>query len=109
MAMIESPIFNYPDYRDFLSDRFHAIKIEKKIFSHAYATQKLDVSSSYFKNLFRKIRHISLDMLGEIAELFELSKVEEEYLLHALILQTCKGRKICALSKYRMEKLKSGS
>lgn len=82
----ETPsILNYSDYRDFLAARFRYLKTIKKNFSHAIAARKTDVAQSYYKNIFRKDRHLGLESLGKVAKVLELNVTEEMYILFKLV------------------------
>ncbi|WP_374078709.1 hypothetical protein [Bdellovibrio bacteriovorus] len=82
----ENPsIVDYSDYRDFLAARFRYLKTVKKNFSYAIAARKTNVAPSYYKNLFRKDRHLGLENLGRVSKTLELNGTEQAYLLFRLI------------------------
>ncbi|MEK2644429.1 hypothetical protein [Bdellovibrio sp. BCCA] len=95
----ETPsILNYSDYRDFLAARFRYLKAVKKNFSYAIAARKTNVAQSYYKNLFRKDRHLGLENLGRVSKTLELNITEEFYLLFKLIsllVQDTRSFEIC--------------
>lgn len=91
-------ILEYDDYRDFLAARFRYLKSIKKNFSYAIAARKTNVAQSYYKNLFRKDRHLGLENLGRVSKTLELSITEEFYLLFklvSLLVQDTQGFEIC--------------
>ncbi|WP_374078696.1 helix-turn-helix domain-containing protein [Bdellovibrio bacteriovorus] len=74
------------------------MKSIKKNFSYAIAARKTDVAQSYYKNLFRKDRHLSLENLGKVSKTLELNITEEFYLLFklvSLLVQDAQGFEIC--------------
>lgn len=95
MPTNENPsILDYTDYRDFLSAKFRYLKKVKKNFSYAIAARKTNVAQSYYKNLFRKDRHVGLENLGRVCRTFELTVTEEIYLLFNLVSQVAQDPKI---------------
>ncbi len=84
-ASAQPNILDFDDYRDFLAARFRYLKTVKKNFSYAIAARRTNVAQSYYKNLFRKDRHVSLENLGRVSKALELNFTEEFYLLFKLI------------------------
>ncbi|WP_413944111.1 hypothetical protein [Bdellovibrio sp. HCB-162] len=78
-------ILEHDDYRDFLAARFRHLKSVKKNFSYAIAARKTNVAQSYYKNLFRKDRHLGLENLGRVSKTLELNITEEFFLLFKLV------------------------
>nr|WP_295905171.1 hypothetical protein [uncultured Bdellovibrio sp.] len=91
-------LLDYADYRDFLAARFRYLKSIKKNFSYAIASRKTNVAQSYYKNLFRKDRHLGLENLGRVSKTLELSITEEFFLLFklvSLLVQDTQSFEIC--------------
>lgn len=99
-TICENPsILDFEDYRDFLAARFRYLKTIKKNFSYAIAAHKTNVAQSYYKNLFRKDRHLGLENLGRVSKALELSVTEELFLLFKLIAQTVQDPQISEICR----------
>lgn len=73
-------IFNYKDYRDFLSDKIKERKVRKQNASYRWLAGRAGFTSPNFIHLvISKKRHLSGDSIDKIAELFELTKPETKY------------------------------
>ncbi|UYL08568.1 hypothetical protein B9G69_016105 [Bdellovibrio sp. SKB1291214] len=73
-------IGSYPDYRDFLKEKFVAEKTKKYSFSLQYCADRLQVSKTFVKLVFDKKRHFSMDTLPRLWDLFKLSDKERLHL-----------------------------
>jgi uncharacterized protein (TIGR02147 family) len=78
MALIE--IFNYLDYREFLSDYYHGKKREDKKFSQRYFSMKLGVKSSgFFSDVLIGRRNLNQKNVIQFCRALELNREESEY------------------------------
>ncbi|WP_413558949.1 hypothetical protein [Bdellovibrio sp. HCB209] len=73
-------IGNYPDYRDFLKEKFSVEKAKKYSFSLQYCADRLHVSKTFVKLVFDKKRHLSMDTLPRLWDLFKLDDKERLHL-----------------------------
>ncbi|QLY25218.1 MULTISPECIES: hypothetical protein [unclassified Bdellovibrio] len=73
-------IGSYPDYRDFLKEKFVAEKTKKYSFSLQFCADRLHVSKTFVKLVFDKKRHFSMDTLPRLWDLFKLSDKERLHL-----------------------------
>lgn len=75
-------LFDYTDYRRFLSDFLESKKSEGGPWSHRYLQQKLGVKSAgYLSNILSGKKNMSEEVAHKIAELVGLKKREQEYFL----------------------------
>jgi hypothetical protein len=73
-------IGSYPDYRDYLKEKFVAEKTKKYSFSLQFCADRLHVSKTFVKLVFDKKRHFSMDALPRLWDLFKLSDKERLHL-----------------------------
>ncbi len=90
-------IVAFKDYREFLAAVFDLKKIQNKKFSYEYWSQKIPATKSYLKLLIGKKRHTSQDRLWKLANLFELTDFERQYLIFLFHKNTAINREV---SKY---------
>lgn len=81
-------IYEFEDYRDFLFSRFESLRSKRKIYSFQWLGNKLEVSKTFVKLLLSKKRHIDLERVPQLSQVFKLTREEENY----LTLLICKGR-----------------
>lgn len=75
-------IFNYLDYRKYLSDALEERKRMNRHFSFRFISQHLDLKSSAFMNrVIKGKKKLPESLVPKIAELFKLNDTEREYLL----------------------------
>ncbi len=73
-------IFQYTDYRKFLSDFYEAEKKRNPHFSHRYVAQKVGFNSSgFFSKILQNKTNISNDVALRFADFLKLKKNESEY------------------------------
>jgi len=73
-------IFQYTDYRKFLSDFYEAEKKRNPHYSHRYIAQKVGFTSSgFFSKILQEKTNISNDLSLRFAEFLKLKKNEAEY------------------------------
>lgn len=78
---MDKKVYDYDDYRDFLGDTLNSWKLRDKKISFQYCAQKLSTSRSYLKLVVDKKRHVSMDKLSQICNLFKIEDLEKRYLL----------------------------
>ncbi len=73
-------IFQYTDYRKYLSDFYEAEKKRNPHYSHRYIAQKVGFTSSgFFSKILQDKTNISNDLALRFAEFLKLKKNEAEY------------------------------
>jgi uncharacterized protein (TIGR02147 family) len=72
-------IGQFPDYRDFLKEKFLFEKSKKYAFSLQFCADKLNVSKTFVKLVLDKKRHFSIDTIPSLWELFKLDPKERLY------------------------------
>ncbi len=73
-------IFDYTDYRVFLSDYYNFQKKQSKAFSYRYFAQKVNLKSSgYYKELVDGKRNLSRTLMVKFFKALKLNKKESEY------------------------------
>jgi len=87
-------IDRYVDYRDFLNDLFLLKKSSNKPISYQQCSMKLKTSRSYLKLVFSKKRHISLDKINPICNLFQVTLVERQWILFLFLMNTTTDAKM---------------
>ena len=78
-------IINFTDYRDFLRMRYEKEKEKNPQITYRYLGRKINSADNYFKYIFDKKRHISIDRVNATAKLFELKESEMLYLMFKII------------------------
>ncbi|MBO9667552.1 MAG: hypothetical protein J7501_12155 [Bdellovibrio sp.] len=84
-------IGSYPDYRDFLKEKFVQEKAKKYTFSLQFCADKLDVSKTFVKLVLDKKRHFSLDTLPLLWDLFKLTEKERMYFTFLFCRTICRN------------------
>lgn len=79
---MEQPvIYDYTDYRAFLSDMYDYMKSEKKYFSYRYFAKKAGFSSpNYLKLVIDRQRNLTDASIQKVAKGFDLNKSESSFL-----------------------------
>jgi uncharacterized protein (TIGR02147 family) len=73
-------IFQYTDYRQYLSDFYEAEKNRNPHYSHRYIAQKVGFNSSgFFSKIIQGKTNISNDLALRFADFLKLKKTEAEY------------------------------
>jgi uncharacterized protein (TIGR02147 family) len=73
-------IFQYTDYRKYLSDFYEAEKNRNPHYSHRYIAQKVGFASSgFFSKILQEKTNISNDLALRFADFLKLKKTEAEY------------------------------
>jgi uncharacterized protein (TIGR02147 family) len=79
-ATVAKPLFEYWDYREFLSDFFEREKAGNRHFSHRYVNGELGVkSSSFFLQVVQGKSNVSPEVLRRLIDLARLKGREAEY------------------------------
>lgn len=87
-------IYEFTDYRLFLAKMFDFRKSHNPHFSYQRVADKLGTSRAYFKNIIDGRRHITLDKITVLAEIFELVDLETDFLLILLLLATVQDERL---------------
>ncbi len=82
------------DYRDFLKIRCDLMKSTSKNFSFQTLALKLKTTKSYLKLVIDKKRHISVDKIIPLSELFGFDQFETQYFVFLFLKNTAKDSKI---------------
>ena len=72
-------IGQFPDYRDFLKEKFLFEKSKKYAFSLQFCADKLKVSKTFVKLVLDKKRHFSIDTIPSLWDLFKFDSKERLY------------------------------
>jgi len=73
-------VFDYTDYRKYLSDYYHAQKERSKAFSYRYFAKKAGISSSgFYKELVDGKRSLSRSLILKFSSVIRHSKKEADY------------------------------
>lgn len=73
-------VFDYTDYRAYLSDYYKVMKLRSKAFSYRYFAQKAQIKSSgFYKELVDGKRSLSRSLILKFSEALKLNKKEAEY------------------------------
>ena len=84
----------YTDYRDYFFELFLKRKKQSPSFSYQYCSTKLKTSRSYLKLVFTKKRHITLEKLNPICNLFKLSAIEKQWALFLFLKNTASDKEM---------------
>ncbi len=87
-------VFDYTDYRQFLSDQYLYSKKIKPVLSYNYCARKIKTSASYLKHIISKKRHLSLNKLILLCELFEIRSLERDYFITLVLKDITKEKDI---------------
>lgn len=83
-------VFDYLDYRKFLSDSYLERKKENANFSHRFIANKLNFDSGYFAKIVKGERHISQRLIPKFIDLFKLNNKEASYFISLVLF--CKAK-----------------
>lgn len=78
-------IYQYFDYREYLSNYYLEQKSRNKHISYRSIAEKVDVSHSLVLKIFKGERHLSLSKINAFSQFLKLSKQESQY-FEALVL-----------------------
>ncbi len=82
-VMIRPTIFEYEDYRIYLDDMYHYLKLNLKPFSFRYFSRRAGFASpNFLKLVIEGKRNISLDSIPRFSQALKLTKVESEFFFH---------------------------
>ncbi len=73
------PIFEYTDYREWLRDAFDDFKKRKSVISWRYMAMKLGADPGNLLRVSQGKIHLTLSLVGPMAEFFELNEKETAY------------------------------
>ncbi|MBN1984626.1 MAG: TIGR02147 family protein [Chitinivibrionales bacterium] len=74
-----SPIYNYLEYRDFLSDYFNEQKQRHAFFSYRYFGNKTGLDASFLVKVLQKQMHLSAKSIPKIAAFLKFSEKESQF------------------------------
>lgn len=83
-------IFSYLDYRDFLRDRFTALRSQTPEFSYRFFAQIAKVSPSFLKLVATKRKHLSQKSVLKFARALGLDATETTYFHHLVLFNRAK-------------------
>jgi len=74
-------VFDYLDFRKYLSQYYHARKTAEPGFSHAYICYRLGQrnAKSYFSNVIKGVKAVTAEFINRFIEFLELSRDEANY------------------------------
>ncbi|WP_413575802.1 TIGR02147 family protein [Bdellovibrio sp. HCB290] len=87
-------IFEFVDYRQYITVFFEYKKSQNPRFSYDFVAKRLGTSRAYLKNISIGRRHIHLDKIPALAKVFDLSQLEIEYFLMAVAKSTVKNTEV---------------
>jgi len=91
-------IFNYFDYRKYLSDVYREQRAKRPFFSYRYFAGKVGIDAGNLVNVLQGRRHLSAAMIEPIIALLKLNRRESSY-FRTLVMYN-KARKEDAIAKY---------
>jgi uncharacterized protein (TIGR02147 family) len=87
---IQSNIYNFTDYRDFLKDRYRQLKDADPLFSFRYFSKQAGFGSpNYLKLVMDGKRNLSEDAIGKFAKGLRLDNHESEYFRYMVEYNQC--------------------
>lgn len=82
------------DYRDFLKLIYEEKKSKSPKFSYQALSNKIGVTKSYFKMIFDKKRHMSVDCFFLYANYFKLTEYETQFICFKILAATAKNKDV---------------
>jgi uncharacterized protein (TIGR02147 family) len=81
-------ITSHLSYREYIRERFAYEKRKDSRFSFSYCATKLNTSTPYLKHVMSGKRHIGIDKISKLKDLFGLNSFEARYLLFLFLFET---------------------
>jgi len=84
-------VFEYSDYRKFLKDYYDNEKLNNKIFTYRYLSQKVGFKSiGHFTQILQGKANISISLIDRFARMLKLKKREAEYFRNMVLYNQAK-------------------